>query len=254
MLYGMISTKKNEAGSAKYVQATLVFEDRHPRLEHPALKSMNSKKPLEIREEFLSNPTKASAGDFFPRQRPVAPTTSEKPLNYSKANMNSAQPNNCTPDPDLFGIKVSMSPSLVREHLGVSPINQMLELIDGRPLLLHEYLLKTGKRFTFVFSDNELEMYATGTSISILYSLRDKTLQKLYSTGNISLVELESRRLQTYRALYGNGSQSDFLKVIHRKYELALALQMGKIDGVTYQSYLSRLNVAPYPIGNSCEI
>jgi len=79
-------------------------------------------------------------------------------------------------------------------------------------------------------------------------------LQKLYSTGNISLVELESRRLQTYRALYGNGSQSDFLKVIHRKYELALALQMGKIDGVTYQSYLSRLNVAPYPIGNSCEI
>lgn len=254
MLFGTISTKKNEAGSAKYVQATLVFEDRYPRLEHPGLKSMNSKKPLEIREEYLSNLTKESADNFFPKLRPVAPTTSEKPLKYSKVNTNSAQPSNCTSDPDLFGINVSMSPSSVREHLGVSPINQMLELVDGRPLLLHEYLLKTGKRFTFIFSDNELETYSTGTSISILYSLRDKTLQKLYSTGHISLVELESRRLQTYRALYGNGSQGDFLRVIHRRYELALDLQMGKIDGTAYQFYLSRLNVAPYPIGNSCEI
>jgi len=251
LFLGAISLQRYEKDVTRHVQVRFISEEanfREAQLPRKVLESTSATK----QGDKLATPVQANNDFLQPKSELTSILSSMQPPRSNLVVKNSSQTNRCIPDSDLLGVRVSMTPAAIREHLGVSPLNQMLEPVDGRQVLLEEYLLKSGKLYTFVFSGNSLETYASANLLSIVYSFRDNALQRLYASGSISLVELERRRLHTYSALYANGAQGDFFKTLIKRYQLAFDLERGVIDSVSYQSNIFHLTAALNSNQRSC--
>jgi len=239
-LFHLLSDHKDVQFDSRAVHARIVLE-KSGVSGQVSQNAINSSSPGTFERRAVVTPKETSVVSYFRDQR-VPRVLSKKLLADNATTESSAEKLRCSVEPGLHGVKASMTPSAIISHFDVSPLTQTLEIVDGHPVLLQEYLLKTGKTYTFVFLDNSLGTYMQGSIRNAIYLLREDALNKRYTSGSLTLAELELGRLQTYKSLYGNSTQNDFLRAGVMRYHLALELQRGAINSESYNSSIARLH------------